>query len=87
MRELPLKKHLERVFAVWNCACAHAACTAPDVLCSRIFPVSAEIRPAMALITGMPTMTAVVMMARNASGMDGEYALGGVFYHDRSAES
>ena len=42
------------------------------------FPVSAEIRLAMALITGMPTMTAVVMMA-NASGMDGEYALGGVF--------
>ncbi len=33
---------------------------------------------AMALIVGMPTMTAVVMMA-NASGLDGDYALGGVF--------
>ena len=41
-------------------------------------PVNAEIRLAMALITGMPTMTAVVMMA-NASGLDGDYALGGVF--------
>lgn len=43
-----------------------------------IFPVGEEIRMAMALIAGMPTMTAVVMMA-NASGLDGDYALGGVF--------
>lgn len=43
-----------------------------------IFPVGEEIRMAMALIVGMPTMTAVVMMA-NASGLDGDYALGGVF--------
>ena len=42
------------------------------------FPVNGEIRLAMALVTGMPTMTAVVMMA-NASGLDGDYALGGVF--------
>ena len=38
-----------------------------------IFPVGEEIRMAMALIVGMPTMTAVVMMA-NASGLDGDYA-------------
>ena len=43
-----------------------------------IFPVGEEIRMAMALIVGMPTMTAVIMMA-NASGLDGDYALGGVF--------
>lgn len=43
-----------------------------------IFPVGEEIRMAMVLIMGMPTMTAVVMMA-NASGLDGDYALGGVF--------
>lgn len=43
-----------------------------------IFPVGEEIRMAMALIVGMPTMTAVVMMV-NASGLDGDYALGGVF--------
>ena len=43
-----------------------------------IFPVGEEIRMAMALIVGMPTMTAVVMMT-NASGLDGDYALGGVF--------
>ena len=43
-----------------------------------IFPVGEEIRMVMALIVGMPTMTAVVMMA-NASGLDGDYALGGVF--------
>lgn len=43
-----------------------------------IFPVGEEIRMAMALIVGMPTMTAVVMMT-NASRLDGDYALGGVF--------
>ena len=43
-----------------------------------IFPVGEEIRMAMALIVGLPTMTAVIMMA-NASGLDGDYALGGVF--------
>ena len=43
-----------------------------------IFPVGEEIRMAMALIVGMPTMTAVVMMT-TASGLDGDYALGGVF--------
>lgn len=43
-----------------------------------IFPIGEEIRMAMALIVGMPTMTAVIMMA-NASGLDGDYALGGVF--------
>lgn len=43
-----------------------------------IFPGGEEIRMAMALIVGMPIMTAVIMMA-NASGLDGDYALGGVF--------
>ena len=42
-----------------------------------MFPVAGEMRLIMALLTGMPTMTAVVMMA-NASGLDGDYALGGV---------
>lgn len=42
-----------------------------------MFPVSGEMRLIMALLTGMSTMTAVVMMA-NASGLDGDYALGGV---------
>ena len=42
------------------------------------FPIEEELRMAMTLIVGMPTMTAVVMMA-NASGLDGDYALGGVF--------
>lgn len=42
-----------------------------------MFPLSGEMRLIMALLTGMPTMTAVVMMA-NASGLDGDYALGGV---------
>lgn len=46
-----------------------------------IFPVGEEIRMAMALIVGMPTMTAVVMMtnASGLAGLDGDYALGGVF--------
>ena len=43
-----------------------------------LFPVSGELRLATSLIVGMPTMTAVVMMA-NASGLDGDYTLGGVF--------
>lgn len=43
-----------------------------------LFPVSGELRLATSLIVGMPTMTTVVMMA-NASGLDGDYALGGVF--------
>ena len=42
-----------------------------------MFPVSGELRLIMALLTGMPTMTAVVMMA-NACGLDGDYALGGI---------
>lgn len=42
-----------------------------------MFPVSGEMRLIMALLTGMSTMTAVVMMA-NASGLDGDYAMGGV---------
>ena len=42
------------------------------------FPIEEELRMAMVLIMGMPTMTAVVMMA-DTSGLDGDYALGGVF--------
>ena len=40
-------------------------------------PVSEEIRMTMSLITAMPTMSSVVMLA-NSSGSDGEYSLGGV---------
>ena len=39
--------------------------------------VSEEIRMTMSLITAMPTMSSVVMLA-NSSGSDGEYSLGGV---------
>lgn len=42
-----------------------------------LLPVSEEIRMTMSLITAMPSMSSVVMMA-NSSGSDGEYALGGV---------
>ena len=42
------------------------------------FPIEEELRTAMVLIMGMPTMSAVVMMA-DTSGLDGDYALGGVF--------
>lgn len=40
-------------------------------------PVSKEIRMTMSLITAMPTMSSVVMLA-NSSGSDGAYSLGGV---------
>ena len=40
-------------------------------------PVSEEIRMTMSLITAMPTMSSVVMLAKS-SGSDGEYSLGGV---------
>lgn len=40
-------------------------------------PVSEEIRMTMSLITAMPTMSSVVMLA-NSSGSDGAYSLGGV---------
>ena len=39
--------------------------------------VSEEIRMTMSLITAMPTMSSVVMLA-NSSGSDGAYSLGGV---------
>lgn len=79
--ELPLKKYLKE-FSLYGIVLVRML-LAPLLMFFVLgfFSVSAEIRLAMALITGMPTMTAVVMMA-NASGMDGEYALGGRFYHD-----
>lgn len=76
--ELPLKKYLKEIslYGIVIVRMLFAAILMFLVL--GFFPVNAEIRLAMALITGMPTMTAVVMMA-NASGLDGDYALGGVF--------
>ena len=43
-----------------------------------LLSVSGEIRLTMALITGMPSMSALVMMAKS-SGTEGDYAMGGVF--------
>ena len=76
--ELPLKKYLKEIslYGIVLVRMLFAAILMFLVL--GFFPVNEEIRLAMALITGMPTMTAVVMMA-NASGLDGDYALGGVF--------
>ena len=76
--ELPLKKYLKEIslYGIVLVRMLFAAILMFLVL--GFFPVNEEIRLAMSLITGMPTMTAVVMMA-NASGLDGDYALGGVF--------
>lgn len=76
--ELPLKRYLKEIslYGIVLVRMLFAAILMFLVL--GFFPVNEEIRLAMALITGMPTMTAVVMMA-NASGLDGDYALGGVF--------
>lgn len=76
--ELPLKRYLKEIslYGIVIVRMLFAAILMFLVL--GFFPVNEEIRLAMALITGMPTMTAVVMMA-NASGLDGDYALGGVF--------
>ena len=41
------------------------------------FPVPSEIHMTMALTSAMPVMSSVVMMA-NASGSDGDYAMGGI---------
>ena len=76
--ELPLKKYLKELSLYGIVLVRMLLAPLLMFFVLGFFPVSAEIRLAMALITGMPTMTAVVMMA-NASGMDGEYALGGVF--------
>lgn len=42
-----------------------------------LLPVAADIRMTMALTSAMPVMSSVVMMA-NASGSDGDYAMGGI---------
>lgn len=42
-----------------------------------IFPISMEIRVAMTLVSAMPVMASVVMMA-NTYGTDGDYAMGGI---------
>ena len=43
----------------------------------RLVPIPADIRMTMALTSSMPVMSSVVMMA-NASGSDGDYAMGGI---------
>ena len=43
----------------------------------RLVPIPADIRMTMALTSAMPVMSSVVMMA-NASGSDGDYAMGGI---------
>lgn len=76
--ELPLKKYLKEISLYGIVLVRMLLAAILMFLVLGFFPVNEEIRLAMALITGMPTMTAVVMMA-NASGLDGDYALGGVF--------
>lgn len=76
--ELPLKKYLKEISLYGIVLVRMLVAAILMFLVLGFFPVNEEIRLAMALITGMPTMTAVVMMA-NASGLDGDYALGGVF--------
>lgn len=76
--ELPLKKYLKEISLYGIVIVRMLLAAILMFLVLGFFPVNEEIRLAMALITGMPTMTAVVMMA-NASGLDGDYALGGVF--------
>lgn len=43
-----------------------------------LLPLPQEVRMTMTMITAMPTMSSVVMMAK-ASGSDGDYAMGGIF--------
>ncbi len=43
----------------------------------RLVPIPADIRMTMALTSAMPVMSSVIMMA-NASGSDGDYAMGGI---------
>jgi hypothetical protein len=43
----------------------------------KLLPLSSEIRATMALLSAMPSMSSIVMMA-NASGTDGDYATGGI---------
>ncbi|MCB6544232.1 AEC family transporter [Blautia glucerasea] len=76
--ELPLKKYLKEISLYGIVLVRMLLAASLMFLVLGFFPVNEEIRLAMALITGMPTMTAVVMMA-NASELDGDYALGGVF--------
>lgn len=76
--ELPLKKYMKEISLYGIVIVRMLLAAILMFLVLGFFPVNEEIRLAMALITGMPTMTAVVMMA-NASGLDGDYALGGVF--------
>lgn len=76
--ELSLKKYLKEISLYGIVLVRMLLAAILMFLVLGFFPVDEEIRLAMALITGMPTMTAVVMMA-NASGLDGDYALGGVF--------
>lgn len=76
--ELPLKKYLKEISLYGIVIVRMLLAAILMFLVLGFFLVNEEIRLAMALITGMPTMTAVVMMA-NASGLDGDYALGGVF--------
>jgi hypothetical protein len=42
-----------------------------------LMPLNSEIRATMALLSAMPSMSSIVMMA-NASGADGDYATGGI---------
>ena len=43
-----------------------------------LFPMTAEIRLTMTLLTAMPSMSTIVMMAKS-SGSEGDYAMGGIF--------
>lgn len=44
----------------------------------RLIPISEEIRMTVALLSAMPSMSSIVMMAKS-SGSEGDYAVGGIF--------
>ena len=75
---ISFRRYIYGNLTVWDCSGKDDRSTNPFVPDSWNLSGRREIRMAMALIVGMPTMTAVVMMT-NASGLDGDYALGGVF--------
>lgn len=75
---LSIKKYLKEISLYGIVAVKMLIAPIIIFLLMSLFTVDTDMRLALSLIFGMPSMTAVVMMA-NASKMDGDYALGGVF--------